>query len=176
MARADLVTVTLESEEAFRAHAAAVAKRWAGLGLPHLLVGLQGELGAGKTTWVRGLLTGLGYSGRVPSPTYTLLEHYELPGLTVVHLDLYRLGGPESGADSSGELDALGVRDWLARERVWIFAEWPERAPLLHAQCHVRMRFEYHGATQRRVTLSARGGVGRACLSGLEPDSERDSS
>ena len=62
-------------------------KRWP------LVVGLRGELGAGKTTWVRALLRGLGYAGRVPSPTYTLLEHYPVGRLTVVHLDLYRLSG-----------------------------------------------------------------------------------
>ena len=87
---------------------------------PALLIGLSGELGAGKTTLVAGLLAGLGHEGPVRSPTYTLIEPYRLAGRDLYHCDLYRLRDP-------AELDDLGLRD-LAVERSVLLVEWPERA------------------------------------------------
>ena len=84
-----------------------------------MLIVLEGPLGAGKTTLVRGLLRGMGHAGRVRSPTFTLLEPYELAGKTVAHLDLYRLADP-------AELDFLGFADLLVPGNV-ILVEWPER-------------------------------------------------
>lgn len=83
------------------------------------VVYLQGELGAGKTTCVRGLLRTLGVMGLVRSPTYTLVETYVLPNLTCVHVDLYRL-------QSLTEVDELGLRDWLGPSCL-LLVEWPER-------------------------------------------------
>jgi tRNA threonylcarbamoyladenosine biosynthesis protein TsaE len=84
------------------------------------LVFLEGELGAGKTTFARGVLRGLGYGGHVKSPTYTLVEPYELPDTWVYHLDLYRIADPQ-------ELDFIGF-DELLSERAVKLIEWPERA------------------------------------------------
>lgn len=83
------------------------------------LVFLRGDLGAGKTTLVRGLLRGLGHVGPVRSPTYTLIEPYEVAGQRLYHLDLYRLGDPE-------ELEFLGLRDLLDGEGL-LLVEWPDR-------------------------------------------------
>jgi tRNA threonylcarbamoyladenosine biosynthesis protein TsaE len=85
-----------------------------------LVIGLSGDLGAGKTTLVGGLLHALGHPGAVRSPTYTLIEPYQLRGRDVNHCDLYRLRDPS-------ELDELGLRDLLT-PRSMLLVEWPERA------------------------------------------------
>jgi tRNA threonylcarbamoyladenosine biosynthesis protein TsaE len=83
------------------------------------LVTLQGDLGAGKTTLVRGILRGLGFVGAVKSPTYTLLEPYTINGLDLYHFDLYRL-------ESAEELEFVGFEEILDAPGIKLF-EWPER-------------------------------------------------
>jgi tRNA threonylcarbamoyladenosine biosynthesis protein TsaE len=83
-----------------------------------LVIGLTGELGAGKTTLVRGLLRALGVTDTVRSPTFTLLENYSVPPLEISHLDLYRVQTPP-------EIEALGIRELLEPGRVFLI-EWPE--------------------------------------------------
>lgn len=152
------LTVHFDSEVQLVEFSGHVGRRWHSLGLSALLLGLRGELGSGKTTWVRGLLHGLGYASRVPSPTYTLLEQYALPGLTIVHLDLYRLADEQ-------DLEPLGVRDWLGRETpTWMLVEWPERAPPLERACDLTLEFRYAGPTGRDIELSARSEAGNEAL------------
>ena len=147
----------LDSEPAFADAAAAFARALQGARVWPLALGLRGDLGSGKTTWVRAMLRGLGYAGRVPSPTYTLLEQYACGELSVVHLDLYRLRGDD-------ELENLGLRDWLAEPMRWIAVEWPERAPQLAARCDLTLTFAITAAGGRRVTADARTRLGIEAL------------
>lgn len=84
-----------------------------------LVIYLEGPLGAGKTTLARGLLRALGVTGTIRSPTYTLLEPYEIGGRNLIHLDLYRIR-------DAGELEGIGLRDY-APDSCWWLVEWPER-------------------------------------------------
>ncbi len=115
------------------------------------LILLQGELGAGKTTLVRGLLRAMGYAGPVPSPTYTLVEPYEIDGMRLFHLDLYRI------ADAQ-ELEYLGWRDM---EGAISLVEWPERAPELAASADLVIRLSHaDGARHARMeALTPTGAV-----------------
>jgi tRNA threonylcarbamoyladenosine biosynthesis protein TsaE len=151
--------IDFESEAGLRESAAATALAWRDSGLERLTVGLEGELGAGKTTWARAMLRGLGFANRVPSPTFTLLEHYEIGELTVVHLDLYRL-------NDACELDFLGLRDWLALPRVWLLAEWPERSGAFRRTLDLLLQFGIGPGEARTLTTVARSEAGRAAVGG----------
>ena len=121
------------------------------------------------------MLEGLGFAGRVPSPTYTLLEHYSLAeiGLDLVHVDLYRI---EAGPSAGDALETLGLRDWLARERHWVVIEWLERAPELAARCDVSIAIEPVSATARRVAVDVSASVDPAVLGQLRKISDDSSS
>lgn len=124
------------------------------------VVHLEGPLGAGKTTLVRGLLRGLGHTGRVRSPTFTLLEPYELAQRAVIHLDLYRLGDPE-------ELAYLGITDLLVPGSL-LLVEWPERGGDRLPGADLRLALDYDGSG-RSAEGTALNAVGERVLQGLEP-------
>jgi tRNA threonylcarbamoyladenosine biosynthesis protein TsaE len=125
---------------------------------------IRGALGAGKTTLVRGLLHALGHEGAVKSPTFTLVEPYELACGAVYHFDLYRLEDPQ-------ELELIGVRDYLSGDNVCI-VEWPERAgqvlpsPDLEIMIEPTSKDGQQGQQARDVQLQAHTPAGEAVLSG----------
>jgi len=119
---------------------------------------LHGDLGAGKTTLVRGFLRGRGHDGPVRSPTYTLVEPYELADGTVYHLDLYRLGDPE-------ELEYLGLRDLLGGE-VLLLIEWPERGAGWLPAPDLEIRID-HRPAGRDLAVTPRSPQGEAICNQL---------
>jgi len=123
-----------------------------------LLLTLQGDLGAGKTSLARALLRRLGATGPVRSPTYTLVEPYDLPRGRVLHLDLYRLAGGE-------ELDLVGYRD-LRAATLLTLVEWPERACEALGVPDLEAKIAYAGSG-RRLSLRAATGAGQAWLEGV---------
>jgi len=144
--------INLADEAALRAWAGRLAAALP----PSALVALHGPLGAGKSTLVRGVLQALGYTGAVPSPTYTLIETYELPECRLHHLDLDRLGDPE-------ELEFIGIRDLFA-DPALCFVEWPERGAGVLPGADLALTLELAGAG-RQLTLSPSGAAGEAVAS-----------
>ncbi|WP_114326927.1 tRNA (adenosine(37)-N6)-threonylcarbamoyltransferase complex ATPase subunit type 1 TsaE [Candidatus Colwellia aromaticivorans] len=122
---------------------------------PALIVYLNGDLGAGKTTLTRGFVRGMGHKGNVKSPTYTLVEPYELPPWQVYHFDLYRLGDAE-------ELEYMGIRDYFA-ENCCCFIEWPEKGAGILAKADIVIELDYQDE-QRTVVLDAFTARGEAVL------------
>jgi tRNA threonylcarbamoyladenosine biosynthesis protein TsaE len=120
---------------------------------------LSGGLGAGKTTFARGFLGGLGVPGPVRSPTYTLLELYPAGALTVVHLDLYRL-------NSAAEIEGLGLREWAQGKHVWLI-EWPERGAGRLPRADITLAFSV-GADGHDIELSAGSALGESWLTEVE--------
>lgn len=122
------------------------------------VVYLHGELGAGKTTLVRGILRGKGYRGTVKSPTYTLVESYSVANMRLYHFDLYRLGDPE-------ELEYLGIRDYFDENSIALI-EWPERGSDYLPAPDIDINLAYH--TQgRKLECIAYTDKGKQCIEAL---------
>ncbi len=147
---------TLRSEE----ETEALGARLAALLAPGTIVFLYGDLGAGKTTLVRGLLRALGITGTVKSPTYTLVEPYRTADLTINHFDLYRLRDP-------GELEEMGIRDYLQGEAICL-VEWPARGHPVLRDCDLAVTLSVGGCpTERVARLQARSVRAGAILDAL---------
>jgi tRNA threonylcarbamoyladenosine biosynthesis protein TsaE len=150
----DHITLDLADEAATLAFGARLSRILKG----GLSIWMQGNLGAGKTTTVRGLMRGLGYEGKVKSPTYTLVEPYVISGIYLYHFDLYRFVDPE-------EWDAAGFRDYFNPQSVCVI-EWPDKAGDLLPPADLVIALEPSGAG-RRATLTAGTELGRECLHAL---------
>lgn len=130
----------IADEAAMLAFGTALAQQFPSGGL----ITLHGDLGAGKTTLVRGLLRALGHTGNVKSPTYTLVEPYYLAGRDVYHFDLYRLGQAE-------ELEYMGIRDYLRPDALCL-VEWPEKAGELLPEPDLRLHIRHCGTAREILT------------------------
>ena len=123
-----------------------------------LVVYLNGDLGAGKTTLTRGFVRGMGHQGNVKSPTYTLVEPYELANWRIFHFDLYRLADAE-------ELEYMGIRDYFNKD-CCCFIEWPEKGNGLLANADLIINIAYQDE-QRIIKLQAKSNHGEQVISEL---------
>ncbi|HET7597559.1 MAG TPA: tRNA (adenosine(37)-N6)-threonylcarbamoyltransferase complex ATPase subunit type 1 TsaE [Burkholderiales bacterium] len=125
---------------------------------PGTVIYLSGDLGTGKTTLARGLIRGLGYPGKVRSPTFTLVELYKFSKLYLYHFDFYRFGDPREWADA-------GFREYVTPESVCL-VEWPEKAAGRLPEADVRIALSVE-ADGRRAKIEANTEAGRRCIARL---------
>ena len=125
---------------------------------PNMNLYLKGELGAGKTTFVRGLLRGLGYQDKVKSPTYTLVEPYDLERFTIYHFDLYRF-------KDEHEWDDAGFREYFNNQSVCL-VEWPEKAGHILPQPDISIELS-HQSFGRHIHFVSFTPIGTECLKAI---------
>lgn len=148
-------TCRLADEAATRALGAALAPAL----LPGLTIYLLGDLGAGKTTLVRGLLEGLGHRGAVRSPTYTLIEPYAVSKLNLYHFDFYRFTDPEEFVDA-------GLEEYFGGDGVCL-VEWPDKGAPFAPPADLEIQLEPEGEG-RSAVLRAVSERGHACLNAIK--------
>ena len=135
------------------------------------IVFLQGELGAGKTTFAQAWIRSMGFSGRVKSPTYTLLEPYELDDVNIYHFDLYRLQDEE-------ELLFLGCDDYFEaasntdkqHKNTVCLIEWPEKAMGVLPSADIELRIQHHQEQLRNVEIYCHSLFGEQILNAMEAE------
>jgi tRNA threonylcarbamoyladenosine biosynthesis protein TsaE len=155
------LNLTLPDSDATDLLGRALAGSFPGAGSGAVVMFLHGELGTGKTSCARGMLHGLGVSGNVRSPTYTLLEIYAVPTLTCVHADLYRLRSESEFAD-------LGVSEYLLASHL-ILIEWSENGGRFVPTPDIELTLRYAGSG-REAQLVGRSSVGEGWLKVLSHD------
>lgn len=148
----------IHNEKEMESFGSSISKLLVEKQIHEIVIFLSGDLGAGKTTWVRGFLRGLAYLGNVKSPTYTLVEPYEFADQQVYHFDFYRLNDPQ-------ELELMGIRDYFHASLCLI--EWPEKAddllPAPDLQLFIQIQDE-----QREVILRSLSDRGKDALRTLK--------
>lgn len=149
--------ILLEDEQKMQVFGGKIAQVIGQINAP-LLILLNGDLGAGKTTLSRGILNGLGHRGSVKSPTYTLVEPYDLEIGKVFHFDLYRLVDPE-------ELYDIGFNDYLTESQLCMI-EWPDKGGSLLPKADISLQINSNG-TGRQVILTAQTSLGSQCVNEL---------
>ncbi len=154
MQQLDTVLNSAEQTEAFAAKLAAAVTA-------PCFIALQGELGAGKTTFARGFLQALGHTGTVKSPTYTILEPYQIGEWVIHHFDLYRLADPE-------ELELIGAHE-MFEENCINLIEWPEQGEGWLPEMDLWLKIEYREQA-RRFVLSAASQRGERVLAAMSVD------
>jgi tRNA threonylcarbamoyladenosine biosynthesis protein TsaE len=131
---------------------------------PFAVLYLEGELGAGKTTFARGFLRALGVTDPVRSPTYALVDVYPIAGLTLLHVDLYRLRDP-------AELESLGLREWARPGHIWLI-EWPQKGAGRLPAPDLTLNFEV-GVSGHDVEVTPLTALGKLWIGDLAGDDGR---
>lgn len=143
------------TDESSSQRLAAQLARYCRQGVVHLV----GDLGAGKTTLTRYWLQALGHLGNVKSPTYTLIEPYEIAGQPIYHFDLYRLNDPY-------ELELMGIRDYLEQPNALLLIEWPSKGEPIVPAADIQIQLQVQGE-QRQASLTAHSTYGEQVLQAL---------
>lgn len=126
---------------------------------PPLIIYLQGDLGSGKTTFARGFINALGHQGNVKSPTFTLVESYDLEFTRLYHFDLYRLNDPL-------EMEYIGIRDLVDEQDAICLIEWPEKGGEALPMADIQINLEYQGES-RNIECLAKSAKGQSIIDKL---------